>query len=270
MLMRACLLTLLFGGSLFLSGRTAGADDKGAVELTAKLSKIVMVEQPIESPLGEVLAHFTERYSVHGKIVLNEKAFKAEGVEQPREQPIRLEKMTGVKLSTVLDMICKQVDGACVVRANHVEITTQAARRAEMNLHEHDPNTPHRATLPVVRADFSKVPLEKALDQLARKHEWTIILAPQVMEKSETSVSARFVNVPLDTVVELLADMADLKLVRKDNALYVTTPERAEAFAAQEVKRLALVKERESAAREDAKTAAAREDAKTAANPPKQ
>jgi hypothetical protein len=34
-------------------------------------------------------------------------------------------------------------------------------------------------------------------------------------------------NVPLDTAVQLLADMAELKVVHRDNVLYVTTPEHA-------------------------------------------
>src|SRR5688500_18046583 len=121
---RAWPLLLLVFGTWMLNSRPAVSDDKGAVELTAKLSKIVAVDQDMESPLGEMLTYITERYSFHGKIVLNEQAFKAEGVEQPREQSVRIAKVTGVKLSTVLDMICKQINGACVVRSNHVEITT--------------------------------------------------------------------------------------------------------------------------------------------------
>jgi hypothetical protein len=52
-------------------------------------------------------------------------------------------------------------------------------------------------------------------------------------------------NVPLDTAIELLADMVELKLVRKANVLYVTTPERAEPLLAEEEKRKAAIRQHE-------------------------
>jgi hypothetical protein len=46
--------------------------------------------------------------------------------------------------------------------------------------------------------------------------------------------------VPLETVVRLLADMAEVKAVALDNVLYVTTPENAEKLHQENLARLGL------------------------------
>ena len=49
--------------------------------------------------------------------------------------------------------------------------------------------------------------------------------------------TATLTNVPIDTAVRLLADMAGLQVIQVDNVLYVTTPENATRFAAELQKR---------------------------------
>ncbi len=53
------------------------------------------------------------------------------------------------------------------------------------------------------------------------------MLDARVGEAAKVPVSAELTNVPLDTAVRLLADMAGLKSVQIDNVVYVTTPANA-------------------------------------------
>jgi len=222
----------------------ASQPDQSSV-LLEKLAKRISLKDPIGAGLDLALTELADEHGLQGKIVIDKAAFKAEGVDDAAEEMVRLPKVTDMKLGTILEKLLLQVNGTYLVRDNHIEVTTLAARWKEMNLNDDDAESNYRKTMPVVRLTFKETALRKALEELGEKYEKTIILAPQVAEKGDAAVSARFVNVPLDTAVELLADMVDLKLVRKANVLFITTPERAEPLLAEEVKRKAAIRENE-------------------------
>jgi hypothetical protein len=54
-----------------------------------------------------------------------------------------------------------------------------------------------------------------------------VVVDVRTADKAKTPVTASFLNLPLDTAVRTLADMAELKSVLNDNVLYVTTEARA-------------------------------------------
>ena len=54
-----------------------------------------------------------------------------------------------------------------------------------------------------------------------------MVLDARTEKKVEVEVTARLRNVPAQTAVRLLADMAGLEAVWVNNVLYVTTPENA-------------------------------------------
>jgi len=157
------------------------------------------------------------------------------------EKPIP--KMTHVRLSTVLKKILERVpsmSGATyVLRRDGIEITTEAAKTAEFrNPADHAPSIPEGVdplTIPptplhLVQAEFDKRPLDEALKELADATDCTVVLDVREKEKAKT-VTATLINVPLDTAVELLANMAGLQVVSRDRVLYVTTKENADAMA---------------------------------------
>jgi hypothetical protein len=74
--------------------------------------------------------------------------------------------------------------------------------------------------------------LAEALQQLATTTGYSIVVDGRAADKGKTPVSATLTNVPVDTAVRVLADMADLKPVQVDNVFYVTTPENAARFQA--------------------------------------
>jgi len=72
--------------------------------------------------------------------------------------------------------------------------------------------------------------LEDALKEIELRTDCTIILANQAAESKKTPITARFTNVPVDTAVAAVAEMAGLKMVRNGNVLLVTTAARADEF----------------------------------------
>ena len=60
---------------------------------------------------------------------------------------------------------------------------------------------------------------------LADQSGSNVILANYATKEAKTKVTAQLTGVPLDTAIVILADMADLKLVRLGNVYYVTSRE---------------------------------------------
>jgi hypothetical protein len=157
------------------------------------------------------------------------------------ERPIP--KMTRVRLATVLKKILDRVPSASgatyILRRDGIEITTEAAKIAEFrNPSDHAPpiqdpmmdapmGPPNPLTL--VQAEFDKRPLDEALNELADATDSNVILDVRASDKVKP-VTASLINVPLDTAVELLANMAGLQVVSRDRVLYVTTKDNAEAM----------------------------------------
>jgi hypothetical protein len=190
-----------------------------------------------KTTLQEALEHLSDRFDL--AIDVNEEAFKAAGMDDvfrfvvagerplPKANNVRVERV----LRKVLSRLPVQSGATFLVRRGRIEVTTLAAARAEV-LGDSDRELP-----PLVQAAFEKRPLEAALRELG---EWTedlnIVLDGRAADKAKTPVTARFTNAPIDTAVRLLADMAELKVVRMDNVLYVTSKENADRIRAEQDK----------------------------------
>ena len=70
--------------------------------------------------------------------------------------------------------------------------------------------------------------LAAAAKQLAADTGANVVLDPRLGDKGTKAVTLSLEDVPLETAVRLLAEVADLSTVRMSNVLFVTTPERAE------------------------------------------
>lgn len=206
---------------------TAPVFASGPPELSTKLNKTVTLKEPIDAALDLVLTELAEQHGLTGKVILDAQAFKATGVEDVRAAMVKLDKLADVKLATVLSAILKQVNGCYLVKDGLIVITSKAARRAELGEKDDDAEAAVRDAMPLVRMTFTETPIRKVVEELAEKFERTILIAPYLAERGDVLVTAKLVNVPLDHAVELLADMAELALVKRGNALYVTSRERA-------------------------------------------
>jgi hypothetical protein len=74
-----------------------------------------------------------------------------------------------------------------------------------------------------VSVKFENLQLNAALRQLARETATNLVIDGRVAKKALSPVTLTLNDAPLETVVQLLANMAGLKPVRVGNVLYVTT-----------------------------------------------
>ena len=73
-----------------------------------------------------------------------------------------------------------------------------------------------------ISVDFDKVEFAVAFKQIARATGVNLVLDGRVGKEAAARVSLRLEDAPLETVVRLLAEMANLKPVRVGNVLFVT------------------------------------------------
>jgi hypothetical protein len=194
-------------------------------QLLANLRKTVAFRGFDADPkltLQDALEHLADQYGLAFDV--NEAAFKAEANEDvlgravaekalppmPRTTPVAV-------LKRILSRVSTASGAAWLLRGEHVEITTRSAIQAEVWGAEYT-----GPFLPLTHARFDKTPLADALKELADQTGFNVVLDPKAGDKAKTSVTARLTNLPLDTAVETLADMAGLQLSRSDNVLYVT------------------------------------------------
>ena len=163
---------------------------------------------------------------------LNDRAFQADGVEDLRKCVLGREvpHMKETTLATVLRIVLARIpspSGAVyVLRPDNVEITTVAALRSELGMNG------QRSLLPLVWDVFENTPLSQAFGRVAEFSGFSVVIDPRVADKVKVNVDAQLNNVPTDTAVRLLANMAGLSVARLDNVLYVTTRENAVAAQA--------------------------------------
>jgi hypothetical protein len=167
---------------------------------------------------------------------INDKAFRAENDKNPLDEGfdvgrfeivgnIPIPPMPNGRLATLLRVVLARIpspSGAVyVLRPDSVEITTAAALRTELGIPE------NRPVLPLVWDVFDETPIRKALARVIETTVFNVTVDPRVADKLQGKVTVQFNNVPVDTAVRLLANMAGLSVVRLDNVFYVTTADNA-------------------------------------------
>ena len=160
---------------------------------------------------------------------INEQAFKDSDIKEVGKlepaNPTPVPPMQ-TKLGTVLKKLLLRVSPTTtyVIRDDMIEVTTTKAIRKELFA-----DRPRGPLPPLVSSSFDKASLESACKELSQP-SLNIVLDGRVAKEAMTPVTADLVNVPLDTAVGLLADMAGLKVVPIDNVLYVTSKDNARAL----------------------------------------
>jgi hypothetical protein len=205
-------------------------------ETLAQEIKFEGIDDP-KMTLGEFLEQLSAQYDLTFDV--NEPAFRAnEGIADVMRMPIAeppLPKMPGIRLSTLLKKVLSRIPAEAgatyVVRPDCIEITTHRAVCLELGLH------PDATRMPLVAAYFDNTSLADALKELATTSGFNIVLDSGKMEKNKSAVTANLNNVPVDTAVRILAEMADMRAVLLDNVLFVTSKETADRLQKEEAKR---------------------------------
>jgi hypothetical protein len=81
-----------------------------------------------------------------------------------------------------------------------------------------------------VSLDCDETEFATAVKQLATDTGANLVVDPRLGEKSKKPVTLKLDDVPLETAVRLLAEVADLRAVRSSNVLFVTSLEKAKDF----------------------------------------
>jgi RNA polymerase sigma factor (sigma-70 family) len=180
-----------------------------------------------KTTLAEALAGLGDRAAITFEI--NHKAFQAEELAQADQFPIVEQKpipKMEASLATILRLILARVpspSGAVYLLRpdNVVEVTTGAAVRAELGVPE------RRPLLPLVWDAFEDTPLKEAVQRVGEASGFNVVVDARVADKLQEKATLQLNNVPVDTALRLLANMADLQVVRLDNVFYLTTPDNA-------------------------------------------
>jgi len=81
-----------------------------------------------------------------------------------------------------------------------------------------------------VSVDCDGTEFATAAKQLALDTGANVVVDPRLGDKAKKAVTLKLEDVPLETAVRLLAEIADLRAVRMNNVLFVTAPDKAKAL----------------------------------------
>jgi RNA polymerase sigma factor (sigma-70 family) len=186
--------------------------------------------------LQDALEYLANRFDLG--FIVDEAAFKAEGVKSVITEPVVGEKplaaLRHVSLETVLRMILlrlpKETVATYIVRRDFIEITTLKKARSEAF-------RDRSQDMPLIHIVLKKRQLSEALTELAASAGLNLVIDSRVEEKAKTAVSATLMNVPVDTASRVLADMADLRPAFLDNVIYLTSKDNAKLLEQEAKKR---------------------------------
>jgi hypothetical protein len=206
------------------------------LEVRNKLRKTVDydgLDDP-KATFTELLEQLQRIYKVTFDV--NEKAFTAEKLDDVLRVVVGNPPIPAMKDVTLTHLLRKALlripvsSGATfLIRKDFIEITTARAVRRELGLGDDDKSDDVTTTLPpLVWEDLRKVPLDRALRDIAEDTGVNVILDPRAEKQGSLELTTTLRNVPVDTAVDTLAEIAGLAVVRRNNVLFVTTPEKAE------------------------------------------
>ncbi len=186
-----------------------------AQEYRQKLDQPATIEFEAGTPLREALSHISERYGL--TILVDVEAFKADNNDPDIEnRPIKLPRLVSVRLRTILRVLFQQVAGDFYTRDDHLMVVP--TKRIEAGIALRQP----------VDVAFERRLLSDALKELSDMTGVSVVLDAQKQQDATLQVTADFRNVPLESAVRVLADMASMKSITLENMIYVTDPGNAE------------------------------------------
>jgi predicted transcriptional regulator len=154
-----------------------------------------------EQPLALALNQLREQTKIN--FVLDRFTLQQMGMD-PEGMPVNV-KLKDEKVSEALKKIVKPYNLSHAIIGDTVFISTNAMTM-DRQLRQH------------VTVDVDKVEVATALKQLAKETSTNIVLDGQVGKAGQTVVTLQMEDVPLETAVRLLAEMAGLRAVRENNS----------------------------------------------------
>jgi hypothetical protein len=161
-------------------------------------------DQPLEYAIGQI-------HNETGlNFVVDRQTIQQMGIDMSTGGPAVNVKLQKVKWKTVLRSMLGQYNLSYAIVGEAVAVTSEDMAMLRQ-MHQR------------VSVDLDKVVLAAALKQLAKETATNLLVDARAQKEAQTAVSLQLEDVPLETAVRLMADMAGLKPVRVGNVLYVTT-----------------------------------------------
>jgi hypothetical protein len=182
-----------------------------AVEKVRKALDAPVTLKIDKQPLTAAIDMLKEKGKVN--VVLDTLSIQQQLGWVPEQPPVPVDvDLKDVKLKSALRTILSPYSLSYVVLGDTVLVTTeQTALMRQMHQR--------------VNIDLDKVEFNEALKQLSRETAANLILDSRAEKEAKAPVSLQLEDVPLETAVRLLAEMAGLKPVRIGNVLFVTKKE---------------------------------------------
>jgi hypothetical protein len=212
------LFTQLFAivlGMVLIAGAAPAPDRPTSADPSLSAARRALEQQVTletsDSSLPIVLAQLGEQAKV--TIVLDRASIQQMGLD-PNDLPVAA-RLKDVKLKVGLRTIASQHNLAVAAVGDTIILTT-----AEVAL--------QRLLRQSVDVDAAGQPLAEALKRLARLTGPNIVIDPRQAKAGQVAVTLQVEDVPLETAVRLLSELAGLKPARVGNVLFVTNEERAD------------------------------------------
>jgi hypothetical protein len=223
-------------------------------DLAKRLAARVTLEKGFDCPLEEAVKVLATAYDLP---VILDPRLGGDGLAMcgAEGHPVKLPKLTNVRLSTVLDLLAEQVRGKVIVYPDYIKVVPMAHWAYETGVlsTETNPNNPNEEPLlsqqdlvlakPLtqrapVNLTFRAKPLSEALEEIAEATGANVALAPSVpADVRKAPVTARFANVPVAVAVRTLCELTDTGVIEDLSVLVVTTRERATARAKEDAQK---------------------------------
>jgi hypothetical protein len=205
------LLLAAFGlcATAFAAPATPGTETKKTETPAEKIKKALDQTTDLEitdQPLHLAVNQLREQSKIN--FVLDRGALAMMGLD-PEQMPVNV-KLEKVKLRSGLRTFLAPVGLTFAVVGDAVVITTEDVAI-------------YRQLRQRVNVDVNRVQFADALKDLARETCTNLILDTRAHKESQAPVTLQVDDVPLDTAVRLMCEMAGLKPVRMGNVLFVTS-----------------------------------------------
>ena len=184
--------------------RPLAANDK----LRADLDKTISIRID-KQPLNLAVKMLGDKTGIN--FVLDSLTIQQQLGFQPEAPPTPVDlDLKDVKVRTALRSVVSPYGLAYAVIGDTVVITTEDMAMARQ-MHQR------------VNVDFNKIEFAVALRQLGKETAVNLVLDGRHEKEGAAKVSLQLEDVPLETAVRLLAEMAGLKALRLNNTMFVTT-----------------------------------------------
>lgn len=204
-------------------------------------------------PLYELLLELSKKHNL--TFIINEEPFKADGRPTIKEDKPKLATtaIRGLHVHQFLRVTLESMEATYLIRNNSIEIVSvrHAAKATKSILKYPEVESEHvRLSEPLVSLIVKEKPLNETVAELAKMYDLNVVISTQAGEARKATISARLLNMPADKALDVLALQADLRVVHRGAAFFITSKEHAKEInneeAEKERQKLEIKKLRES------------------------